>query len=168
MKANLTSDSAHCSFHKVARESSHVCSKAVANQVNIPKRKLFLFLHKVTKEHELKSVVLGLWGYQQLNKSIVMEEGSQGSQPKDTLQHYQCCWHAIWMVHQGQGVLKDLVWHLKCQGDGVEDMTPDGRPELCKLSYEVSFLWGHRCISVKVKDTIPTANQSASHDCSDR
>ena len=48
----LTRDSAHRAFHEVARVPGHVSSEAVANQVNIPKRKVLLALQKVTEGKE--------------------------------------------------------------------------------------------------------------------
>lgn len=48
-EAELTRDSAHRAFHEVASVPSHVSSKAVADQVNIPKRKILLLLQEVTK-----------------------------------------------------------------------------------------------------------------------
>lgn len=47
--AALTCDSAHCAFHEVARVPGHVSSEAVADQVNIPERKVLLPLQKVTE-----------------------------------------------------------------------------------------------------------------------
>lgn len=79
MEADLTCYSAHCSFHKVAHISSHMCSKAIANQVNVPKRKLFFLLKRVIKERELKNVALSLQVYQQFSLSIITE-APQGSQ----------------------------------------------------------------------------------------
>lgn len=48
----LTRDSAHRAFHEVARVPGHVSSEAVANQVNILKRKVLLALQKVTEGKE--------------------------------------------------------------------------------------------------------------------
>lgn len=79
VEADLTCYSAQCSFHKVANISSHMRSKAIANQVNVRKRKFFLLLKKGIKERELKSVVLSLQGHQQFSLSIITE-ASQGSQ----------------------------------------------------------------------------------------
>ena len=44
MEVELTCDSAHRSFHEVARIPGHMCSEAVANQVDIPERKIVLLL----------------------------------------------------------------------------------------------------------------------------
>lgn len=53
----------------------------------------------------------------------------------------------------------------------MEDVTTDNTPDLSSASKErfPSFgaEFGGHIISVEVKDTIPTADQSASHDCSE-
>lgn len=43
-EAELTRNSAHCAFYKVAGVPSRMSSKAVANQVNILERKVILLL----------------------------------------------------------------------------------------------------------------------------
>lgn len=48
-EADPTCDSAHRALHEVASVPSHVSSEAVADQVDIPKRKIVLFLREVTK-----------------------------------------------------------------------------------------------------------------------
>lgn len=54
-EAELTRDSAHRAFHEVASIPSHVSSKAVADQVNIPKRKTILLLQEGTEVCEWRA-----------------------------------------------------------------------------------------------------------------
>lgn len=46
--AELTRDPAHCACHEVASVPSHMSAEAVANQMNIPKRKAVLLLQEGT------------------------------------------------------------------------------------------------------------------------
>lgn len=48
-EAEPTCDPAHRAFHEVASVPSHVSSEAVADQVNIPERKIILLLQEATK-----------------------------------------------------------------------------------------------------------------------
>lgn len=48
-EADPTCDSAHRAFHEVASIPCDVSSQAIADQVNIPKRKLILLLQEITK-----------------------------------------------------------------------------------------------------------------------
>lgn len=113
-EAEPTCDSAHRAFHEVASIPSHVSAEAIANQVDIAKRKIILLLWEVTEVTVSDVVVPTPQGHQQFNNSMATRK-SQGNRGQTLAR----AWPALLAVRQRwdvarEGEGKRTLWHLKC------------------------------------------------------